>query len=125
MHFDEFRWIFHHCLLESELCFDDEGFPHISSLEITPKDEGAGYYDYDHNYDNDNEWYILNIKAGKTVVIDGIRLPLVVALKAIAILLQRKLDLTVIDVTETSEGAQILFESNEYGVETGVAKPVK
>ena len=52
-------------------------------------------------------------------------MPLVVALKAIAILFQRKLDLNVIDVTETSEGAQILFESNEYGVETGVAKPVK
>lgn len=111
MDLKEFFWAFCHYLAEAGLRFDDDSFLHLSSLEIANEEED----------DDDDEKYILHIKAGKTAVFDGVRLPLQIALKAVAIALQRQMRLTVIDVTEAEGGADILFKTaGDYGIETGV-----
>lgn len=113
----EFMWIFHKCLLEAGLLFDDEKFPHMVSIRMASKDE-------DSYYDGGEEKYILRIKVAKTAVFDGVRLPVLIALKAVVAEVQRRMGLTILEVAEADGDADILFKppASYYGIETGVVE---
>ena len=118
--FDEFRWIFQHGVIESGLLCENGSLPHISSIRIALKDEDY----FDEDYDEDDNVYVLCVEATKTAMLNGIQLPLRIALNAIVTTIQRHNDGIVIDIYPGANEAQakIVFKPNTWDIETGTAE---
>lgn len=116
MHFNEFRWIFQQSAIEARLSCEDGSFPYISSIREAIKDED--YYDEDHCGE---DVYVLYIKATKTAVLNGIQLPLLIALNAIVTTIQKHNHGIVVDIYPGRDETQakIVFESTDGYIETG------
>lgn len=117
--FEEFLFIFCRALNESGISLS-EMRTGLFSLRMASEEEDDGYGDLYCADDDDEDRYVLCIRAAKTAVIDGIQLPLPLALKAAATTIQREAKLVIIDVIEAEGGANIEFKSLwEYGIKTG------
>lgn len=118
--FDEFRWIFQERLRRAGFLCENGSLPCISSIQIALKDEDY----FDEDYEGDDNVYVLYVEATKTAVLNGIQLPLQIALNASVTAIQRHNSGIVIDIYpgKSETQAKIVFKPNTGDIETGTAE---
>lgn len=121
--FDEFRWIFQECLRGAGLLCENGSLPWISSIRIAIKDEDY----FDEDYEGDDDVYVLYVEATKTAVLNGIQLPLRIALNAVVTAIQRHNNGIVIDIypEKNETQAKIVFKPNTWDIETGTTEIIE